>query len=600
MSWRSVFQSLAFRARREEPQEERKNMAEVQDLTPEAVKILITDRVAREGIELLHEQLPNAQVDERPGIKPDQLKAIIGGYQALIVRSETQVTAEILEAAAGSLKIVGRAGVGVDNIDTAAATRLGIIVVNSPTGNIIAAAEHTVAMLMSLARHIPHADSSLKSGKWEKSRFVGVEVRNKVLGVIGLGKVGMAVARRAQGLEMQIIAYDPFVSPEQARKADVTMLSIDEVLKQADFLTLHTSLTSGPSGTKGLIGERELALMKPGTRIINCARGGLIQEDALLKALNDGHLAGAALDVFSQEPIRDDETLKQLIAHERVIATPHLGASTEEAQVGVVTDVADQIVSVLRGGFPRAAVNAPLILPETLKVLQPYMNLVERMGRLYTQLQPGPLQKIELIYNGEIASYDLRPLQAAMIKGMLESVSDAHVNMINAQVLAKEWNLEIIEQKSTTPAQFANLVTLRVLNTDDSYSSSSFAGQPGSGDERIDVLSGTVIQDEPRVVRVGRYWSEFVPEGHILFCRNIDQPGMIGRVGTVLGKAGVNIRSMDVGPSVRRPQRQAVQAKEKENALMVVSVDEVIPEWALDEISKAGDIFSVTIVNLSF
>ncbi|HEY4384267.1 MAG TPA: phosphoglycerate dehydrogenase [Ktedonobacteraceae bacterium] len=569
-------------------------MAEVQDVTPEAIKILITDRVAQEGIALLREQLPEVQIDERIGIKPEQLKAIIGEYSALIVRSETQVTANILEAA-NKLKIVGRAGVGVDNIDTEAATRQGIIVVNSPTGNIIAAAEHTIAMLMSMARHVPSANGSMKTGKWEKSRFVGVEVRNKVLGVIGLGKVGMAVARRAQGLEMQIVAYDPFVSPEQARKVDVTMLSMDDVLKQADFLTLHTSLTSGPSGTRGLIGERELSLMKPGARIINCARGGLIQEDALLKVLNEGHLAGAALDVFSQEPIRDSETLHQLIAHERVIVTPHLGASTEEAQVGVATDVADQIVSVIRGGFPRAAVNAPLILPETLKVLQPFMNLVERMGRLYTQLQPGPLQKIELVYNGEIAGYDLRPLQAALIKGMLEAVSEAHVNMINAQVLAKEWGLEIIEQKSTTPAQFANLVTLRVVNAN-GYTS-SLAGQPGSGDERIDVLSGTVIQDEPRIVRVGRYWTEFVPEGHILFCRNIDQPGMIGRVGMVLGKAGINIRSMDVGPSVRRPQRQA-QVGKKDNALMIVSVDEVIPDWALDEISKAGDIFGVTMINL--
>jgi D-3-phosphoglycerate dehydrogenase len=569
-------------------------MAEVQDATPEAIKILITDRVAQEGIALLREQLPEVQIDERLGIKPEQLKAIIGEYSALIVRSETQVTANILEVAS-KLKIVGRAGVGVDNIDTEAATRQGIMVVNSPTGNIIAAAEHTIAMLMSMARHVPSANGSMKAGKWEKSRFVGVEVRNKTLGVIGLGKVGMAVARRAQGLEMQIVAYDPFVSPEQARKVDVTMLSMDDVLKQADFLTLHTSLTSGPSGTRGLIGERELSLMKPGARIINCARGGLIQEDALLKVLNEGHLAGAALDVFSQEPIRDSETLHQLIAHERVIVTPHLGASTEEAQVGVATDVADQIVSVIRGGFPRAAVNAPLILPETLKVLQPFMNLVERMGRLYTQLQPGPLQKIELVYNGEIAGYDLRPLQAALIKGMLEAVSEAHVNMINAQVLAKEWGLEIIEQKSTTPAQFANLVTLRVANTN-GYTS-SLAGQPGSGDERIEVLSGTVIQDEPRIVRVGRYWTEFVPEGHILFCRNIDQPGMIGRVGMVLGKAGINIRSMDVGPSVRRPQRQA-QVGKKDNALMIVSVDEVIPDWALDEISRAGDIFGVTMINL--
>ena len=291
--------------------------------TTETLKILITDRIAQEGIDLLRTQLPEAQVDERIGIKPEQLLAIIGDYTALIVRSETQVTADVL-AAAKNMKIVGRAGVGVDNINTEAATRLGIIVVNSPTGNIIAAAEHSVAMLMALARHIPAANASVKAGKWEKSKFLGVEVRHKTLGVIGLGKVGMAVAKRAQGMEMQIIAYDPFVSPEQARKNDISMLSIDEVLSQADFVTLHTSLTSGPNGTRGLIGARELNLMKPTARLINCARGGLIEEEALLTALNEGRLAGAAIDVFSQEPIRDNELLKQLVAHERIIATPHL------------------------------------------------------------------------------------------------------------------------------------------------------------------------------------------------------------------------------------------------------------------------------------
>ena len=273
------------------------------------LKVLITDRIAREGIDLLRAQLPEAQIDERPGLKPEQLKAIIGEYAALIVRSETQVTADVL-AAATNMKIVGRAGVGVDNIDTEAATRQGIIVVNSPTGNIIAAAEHSIAMLMALARRVPAADASIKAGKWEKSKFLGIEVRHKTLGVIGLGKVGMAVAKRAQGLEMQIIAYDPFVSPEQARKNDISMLSLDEVLAQSDFVTLHTSLTSGPNGTRGLIGARELSLMKPTARLINCARGGLIEEEALLAALNEGRLAGAALDVFSQEPIRDNEILK--------------------------------------------------------------------------------------------------------------------------------------------------------------------------------------------------------------------------------------------------------------------------------------------------
>lgn len=563
----------------------------------ETVRILVADRIAQEGVELLRKELPEAEVDIQPGLSREQLLARIGGYSALVVRSETQVTSDIL-AAAEKLKIVGRAGVGVDNIDTEAATRHGIMVVNSPTGNIVAAAEHTIAMLMALARHIPAANSSMKAGKWEKSRFLGVEVRHKTLGIIGLGKVGREVASRAQGLEMQVIAFDPYVSQEHADKLGVTMLSLEEVLQQADFVTLHTSLTSGPQGTHGLIGARELNLLKPGARLINCARGGLIDEEALLHALNEQRLAGVALDVFSQEPVRDDSVLRQLLAQERVIATPHLGASTEEAQVGVATDVAEQIVAVLRGGFPRAAVNAPLILPETLKVLEPYMRLVEQMGRLYTQLQPGPLSRVELSCSGEIANYDLRPLQAALIKGLLESVSDAHVNMINAQLLARQRGLEIIEQKSSTPTAFTNLVTLHVLNANGH--SSSFAGKPGSGDEYVDVLSGTVMRGEARIVRVGRYWTEFVPEGYILFCRNPDQPGMIGRVGMVLGKAHVNIRHMDVGPIARAPHRDVQRGIERprETALMVISVDDPIPDWALEEIGGAGDIFGLTLVKL--
>ncbi len=560
----------------------------------EEINILIADRIAQEGIDLLRSQLPEAHIDVHYSLKPEQLKDMIGNYTALVVRSETQVTSEIL-AGADTLKIVGRAGVGVDNIDIEAATRHGIMVVNSPTGNIVAAAEHTIAMLMALARHIPAASSSTKAGKWEKSRFLGVEVRNKILGIIGLGKVGTEVARRSQGLEMQVIAFDPYVAPEQARKLDVTMLSMEEVLQQADFVTLHTSLTGGPQGTRGLIGTHELQLLKPGARLINCARGGLIDEEALLNALQENRLAGVALDVFSQEPVGDNVILQQLLAHERVIATPHLGASTEEAQLGVATDVAEQIVAVLRGGFPRAAVNAPLILPETLNILQPYMHLVEQMGRLYTQLQPGPLNKIEFSCSGEIANNDLRPLQAALIKGLLESVSDAHVNMINAPLLAKQWGLEINEQKSTTPTEFANLVTIRLMHAN-GYSS-SFAGKPGSGDDYVEVISGTVMHNEPRIVRIGRYWTEFVPEGYILFCRNPDQPGMIGRVGTILGKAHVNIRHMDVGPSVRSPHTKDPK-RSPDTALMIISVDDPIPDWAIEEIKGTGDIFGVTLVKV--
>jgi len=373
------------------------------------------------------------------------------------------------------------------------------------------------------------------------------------------------------------------------------MLSMEEVLQQADFVTLHTSLIGGPQGTRGLIGMHELQLLKPGARLINCARGGLIDEEALLNALQENRLAGVALDVFSQEPVGDNEMLQRLLAHERVIATPHLGASTKEAQLGVATDVAEQIVAVLRGGFPRAAVNAPLILPETLHILQPYMHLVEQMGRLYTQLQPGPLNKIEFSCSGEIANNDLRPLQAALIKGLLESVSDVHVNMINAPLLAKQWGLEINEQKSTTPTEFANLVTIRLMHAN-GYSS-SFAGKPGSGDDYVEVISGTVMHNEPRIVRIGRYWTEFVPEGYILFCRNPDQPGMIGRVGTILGKAHVNIRHMDVGPSVRSPHTKDPK-RSPDTALMIISVDDPIPDWAIEEIKGTGDIFGVTLVKV--
>ena len=312
-----------------------------------ALRILVADRIAQEGIDLLRKALPEAHIDIRLGLGPEQLLASIGSYTALIVRSETQVAAPLL-AAAKRLKIVGRAGAGVDNIDLDAAQRLGIMVVNSPTGNIIAAAEHTIAMLLALARHIPSANSSMKAGKWEKSRFLGVEVRQKTLGIIGLGKVGKEVARRARGLEMQVIAFDPYVSPEHGSPLGVTMLRLEEVLRRADFVTLHAPLTSGPQGTHRLIGAYELHLLKPGARLINCARGGLIDEEALLSALKEDRLAGVALDVFSQEPVRDDEVLQQLLAHPLVIVTPHLGGSTAEAQVNVAIDVARQVISALR------------------------------------------------------------------------------------------------------------------------------------------------------------------------------------------------------------------------------------------------------------
>ncbi len=540
-------------------------------------RVLVADPIAAEGLAVLRAQ---AEVDVQTGLEAARLGAIIGGYDALVVRSETKVTAAIVDAGA-RLRVIARAGVGVDNIDVDAASRHGVVVVNSPTGNIAAAAEHTVALLMAMARHIPAANAALRGGKWERSRFVGSELRGKTLGVVGLGKVGGEVARRCGegGLGMRVIATDPYAAPETARKLNVEMVSLEELLPQVDFLTVHTVLNTG---TRGLIGAEELAQLQPTARVINCARGGVIDEAALLAALDSGQLAGAALDVFSQEPPAPGSTAHALIEHPLVIATPHLGASTEEAQVNVAVDVAEQVVEILRGGAARSAVNAPLILPETLRQLQPWMALVEKLGRLYNQLHPGALRRADLIIGGEIAQYDTRPLTAALVKGLLEPISEAHVNLVNAPVLARDWGLEIIESRSTTPEQYANLVTLSVP------ADGAHDAQPAYQ------LAATITWGEERIVRVDQYATDFVPSGHILIAHNVDRPGMIGRVGTILGDAGVNIGHMDVGPIAGAHAARADGGE----ALMVLAVGGVVPPDAIERIRLTEDIFSITSVVL--
>ena len=539
-------------------------------------RILVADPIAREGVAVLREI---AEVDERHGLSAEHLAEIIGRYDALVVRSETKVTAPIIEAG-GRLRVIARAGVGVDNIDVETASRRGVVVINSPTGNIAAAAEHTIALLFAMARHIPAANDALRAGRWERSRFVGAELRGKTLGIVGLGKVGIEVARRAGegGLGMRLLAADPYASPETARKLNVELITLDELLPQVDFLTVHTALTTA---TRGIIGAAELARMRPTARVINCARGGVIDEAALLEALQEGHVAGAALDVFTKEPPEAGSVARALIEHPAVVATPHLGASTEEAQVNVAVDVAEQIAEILRGGAPRAAVNAPLILPETLRQLQPWMTLVEKLGRLYTQVHPGALSRAELAISGEIAGYDTRPLTAALIKGLLESVSEAHVNLINAPILARDWGLDVTESRSTSTEQYSNLVTLRVA-------------VPGS--DTPNVLAATITWGEERIVRVDRYTTDFVPQGHVLFCRNVDRPGMIGRVGTILGDAGVNIRHMDVGPVAREVAGH--DHKPGGEALMVLSLDDGVPAGAIEQIRHTTDIAGITSVEL--
>ncbi|HLY29885.1 MAG TPA: phosphoglycerate dehydrogenase, partial [Ktedonobacterales bacterium] len=491
------------------------------------------------------------------------------------------------------LRVIARAGVGVDNIDVEAATRRGILVVNSPTGNIVAAAEHTVALLMALARNIPTANASMRANRWEKSKFVGAEITGKTLSVIGLGKVGMEVARRAgeSGLGMRILAHDPYAAPENARKVNAELVTLEEALAQADFLTVHTVLTSD---TRGLIGAPELAQMKPTARVINCARGGVIDEAALLDALNAGRIAGAALDVFTKEPPAGEPTITALIEHPRVVATPHLGASTEEAQITVAVDVAEQVGEVLRGGAARAAVNAPLILPDTLSQLEPWITLVEKLGRLFLQLHPGRVRRVELSVVGEIAQNDTRPLAAALIKGLLEPVSEVHVNLINAFVLARDRGLEVVESRSTSPHQYTNLVTVRVSpDGHDHQDDVDTFGQESY--DQPHQLSATITWGEEHVVRVDRYATDFTPRGHILLCRNMDRPGMIGRVGTILGDAGVNIAHMDVGPISASGARSRTPGGE---ALMALSLDGEVPDEALDAIRQSTDILSVQSVQL--
>ncbi|KAI9826548.1 MAG: hypothetical protein M1832_006144 [Thelocarpon impressellum] len=516
-------------------------------------KVLIAEKVSPDGIAMLQQTL---EVHEKKGLSPEQLADAIADYQALIVRSETKVTAALL-ARATRLRVVARAGVGVDNVDVEAATKLGVIVVNSPSGNIGAAAEHTIALLLSVARNVPDGCASLKAGKWERARLVGVEVKGKTLGIVGLGKVGLSVARMANGLGMRTDAVDPFASPEIASSASVTLhLSLASLLKSCDFLTIHTPLIAS---TRGMIAAAELASMRPGARILNVARGGMIEETALLDALESGHIAGAGLDVFTSEPPAPDSPAARLVAHPRVVATPHLGASTVEAQENVSIDVCGQVLAILSGELPRSAVNAPLILPDEYRKLQPFVRLVEKMGALYTQHYAargpaggGSQQAYELVYEGEIAGVsNTKPLFAALVKGLTGGISDhGNVNIVNAALIARERGLLISEQHLREPSThtYSSLVTLRARPSR-SASQERLRATPSprvAAGERL--IQGYCSDAQIFISRLDRFATAFVPAGTLLICHNYDSPGKIGVVGGVLGREGVNISYMSVAP----------------------------------------------------
>jgi len=524
------------------------------------MKVLVTDPIAQEGIEALK---PHAEVDVRLGITPEELRKIIGDYHALIVRSETKVTADII-AAGKKLQVIARAGVGLDNIDVAAATRRGIVVVNAPTGNTIAAAEHTMALMLALARHIPQANNKLKSGVWQRNEFIGTELKNKTLGIIGLGNVGSEVARRAQAFKMRLIGHDPLVSPDYARNLGVELVPLEQLLRESDFITLHLPLTEK---TKGMIGARELAKMKPTARIINCARGGLIDEEALYHAVESGKLAGAALDVFSKEPVTDSI----LFRSDKIIVTPHLGASTTEAQASVALEVAEQVIAVLNGQPAKYAVNAPQIPAELFAVLAPFMQVASTLGSLARQLMEGQIKSIQIKYSGEISNYDTTAVRAAAIGGLLEGTSEERVTLVNANILASQRGIKVLEQKESVCENYASLITLEV-----------------STDVGKTTVAGTVLRGETHIVRVNDFWPDIIPTGgYFLFSDHRDRPGLIGAVGTVTGKADINISSM-----------QLARLQPRGKALMILALDEALSEEHIQQILALPDVYTAKLVKL--
>jgi D-3-phosphoglycerate dehydrogenase len=518
-------------------------------------KVLVADDLSPRGVDILRAAKSAIEVDVKVGLKPAELMQMIGAYDALVVRSATKVTAEILEVA-GNLKIIGRAGIGVDNIDVRAASRRGIIVENTPSGNATTAAEHALCLLMSMARFIPQATASMKGGKWEKKRFQGVEISDKTLGVVGLGNIGRIVADRARGLKMKVVAYDPFISAEAAERLGAELVTLDELYARSDFITLHTPLTPE---TKNLIGAAALAKMKPGVYIVNAARGGIVDEDALLAALDSGKVAGAALDVFVVEP---PETGCKLVAHERVVSTPHLGASTDEAQEKVAVEVAEQIVAYVERGEVRNAVNAAPLPPEQRGRVAPWLDLGGRLGLLLGQLVPrgGSIDEVDIEVSGELAELAGTAVARAALAGLLRSFCDVPVNEVNAPLIAAERGLRVAEVKRARGDDFAAAISLCAR---------------GAMGARL--VKGTIFhvgeQPEARVVRIDDYVLDAQPEGRILFIRNADRPGVIGGVGTLLGQRGINVGRLHVG-----------RGRQKGMAIMLWQVDAELGPALLDEV----------------
>lgn len=525
------------------------------------MKILVTDGLSEDGLELL-KSASEIELEEKKGISKEELLEVVSQYEGLIVRSGTKVTKEVIDASKGSLKIIGRAGIGVDNIDIETATKNGIVVMNTPEANAITTAEHTIALLMSLARNIPQAHSSLSSGKWERSKFKGTELYGKTIGFVGLGNIGKLVAERALGLKMRAIAYDPFLTQEAVSKLGVELVSLEELLKESDAISVHTPLTSE---TRDLINKDTFEKMKKGVMIINCARGGIVNEADIAEALENGKIGGAAFDVYTSEPPSEDNPLLKVGGN--IVLTPHLGASTEEAQKKVAMAMAEQIVDYARNGVVRNAVNMPSLSSEQLAILKPFLNLAEKMGSFQGQVCKGAVEEIEIEYEGEVSELDTSPLTVAALKGFLTPMMDVVVTYVNAPVIAKERGIKVVESKSADSEDYNSLITITVKTPD--------------GDNQV---SGTIFgREEPRFVRLNGVSIDVIPQGSLLVSENYDKPGFIGSMTSLLGERDVNIGLMHLG-------RETIGGR----AIVFTNVDSPVSPELVNEISALPDIISVT------
>ncbi|CAD7770105.1 Glyoxylate/hydroxypyruvate reductase B [Candidatus Methanoperedenaceae archaeon GB50] len=523
------------------------------------LKVLVSDPIADEGLEILRKEF---LVDVATELSHDELKRKIPGYDALLVRSQTKVTGDIIEAGE-RLKIIGRAGVGVDNIDVAAATRKGVIVVNAPEGNTISAAEHTIAMILAVSRKIPEAHASLVGRRWDRKKFMGVELRGKTLGIVGIGRVGAEVAKRAIGFEMDLLAYDPFISSERASELGVKLTSLDEVISKSDYITVHTPLTKD---TVNLIDAEEFEKMKPTAYIINCARGGIINEDALYNALKSGRVAGAALDVFVEEP----PLSSPLLDLKNIVVTPHLGASTEEAQVKVAVTVAEEIKNALNGRPVKNAINMPYVRHELMTILTPYIQLAEKLGRIGSQLVSGTYSSVTIQYHGEIAEKEVETVTIAAMKGLLENVFGEGVNYVNAPVVARERGIKITESKSETMEYYPNVISLIIEH-----------------DNTTRMVSGTVVGGEDRIVQIDDYHLDIAPTRNMILAVHEDRPNIIGPCCVVLGRHNINIAGMQVG-----------RIRQGSDALMILNIDTPITDEILEEIRSVSGIKSAQQITL--